>query len=363
MPDEPTTSAVAFSGDDPVALKATLQSLAAGVALVDPATGAVLFENANFFQWFPATDTASESIADRIPDLDLERAESRLANGRKYSFDTEIEVGGRDTPVRITMHRIDLADGAVTCVECADVSKEKEVQYMLDSYSNMAERNARELQREKDRVEKLLLNIMPRAVFEELKDYGTTTPQNFDAASILMLDFVGFTEMTVSQDAAATISELNDIFSAFDRIVEMFGCERLRTVGDAYMAVSGVPEATPDHAANIARTALRLRRYLERRNAAHTQEWRARIGINTGTVIGSLVGIQKYVYDLFGPGVNLAARMEGLSEPMHITLNEETMSLLKDEFTFTERGDFDVKGFGNQRLYFLEGEVEDRRFF
>ena len=156
------------------------------------------------------------------------------------------------------------------------------------------------------------------------------------------------------------VAELNDIFSAFDRIVELFGCERLRTIGDSYMAVSGLPEAVLEHANNIAKVALRMRRYLERRNAAHPQQWRCRIGIHTGPVIGSLVGIQKYVYDLFGPGVNMAARMESLSEPMRITLCQSTRDLIEHDFTFTERGEFDIKGFGTQTLYFLESEVRDR---
>jgi class 3 adenylate cyclase len=107
----------------------------------------------------------------------------------------------------------------------------------------------------------------------------------------------------------------------------------------------------------VARVALRMRRYLERRNAAHPEEWRARIGINTGPVIGSLVGIQKYVYDLFGPGVNLAARMEQLSEPMRITLNEETAQGLVDDFNLSERGEFEIKGFGTQKLYYLDSEI------
>jgi class 3 adenylate cyclase len=172
---------------------------------------------------------------------------------------------------------------------------------------------------------------------------------------------VRFTNMTISQDPSALVSELNDIFSAFDRIVDMFGCERLRTIGDSYMAVSGLPEALPEHAENIAKVALRMRRYLEKRNEAHPEQWRCRIGINSGSVIGSLVGVQKYVYDLFGPGVNLAARMESMSEPMRITLCEDMHRLIEDSFVFSERGEFDVKGFGKKSLYYLEGE-QDARF-
>jgi adenylate cyclase len=352
-----------------------LHDLDVGVAVTVPDGWPVLFENGRFFQLFPPRleagltdpdvvgdlDAEPETLADRLRGFRAERAAERLERGRTFSFDTEVETGGRTVPVRVALRALgDDPEGRVV-VECADVSKEKEVQYMLDSYSSLAERNARELEKEKERAERLLLNIMPRAVLEELKDYGTTTPQRFEDVSIVMLDFVGFTSMAISEDAGALITELNDIFSTFDRIAETFNCERLKTIGDAYIAVAGVPEPNPDHAVNIARVALRMRRYLERRNAAHTQAWNARFGINTGPVIGSLVGIQRYVYDLFGPGVNLAARMEALSEPMRITLSENTRALLEDDFILSERGEFDVKGFGTQQLYFLEGEVAGRR--
>jgi len=334
-----------------------LQSIDTAVALVEPGTWRITFENARFFQWFPTHPGEEETLVARLGGFKQDRATSRLENRSSYKFETEAVKGDRTFPVRVHLSPLEEGDEASSIlIEVWDVSKEKEVQYMLDSYSDMAEKNQRHLQREKERVERLLLNVMPRAVYEELKDYGTTTPQRFTSASIVMLDFVGFTSMALSQDPSATVSELNDIFSAFDQIVEMFGCERIRTIGDAYMAVSGMPEPNPDHAANTARVALRMRRYLERRNDAHPQEWLARIGINTGEVIGSLVGIQKYVYDLFGPGVNLASRMEGASEPMRITLNEPTAELLRDEFVLVERGDFEIKGFGTQKLFFLEGE-------
>jgi adenylate cyclase len=333
-----------------------LKGLDVGVAVVDLDGMGIAYENAQFFQWFPATGAGDETLADRIPGFAAAKAASRLADGRPYSFDTEVGAQPRATAVRVELRAM-AGDASRAILEARDVSGEQQIQFMLDSYSELAERNARDLQKEKERVERLLLNIMPRAVFEEMKDFGTTTPQRFDAASILMLDFVGFTDMAISHDPSALISELNDIFSAFDRIVDMFDCERLRTIGDAYMAVSGIPENVPGHARNIARVALRMRCYLERRNAAHPQQWLARIGINTGPVIGSLVGISKYVYDLFGPGINLASRMETVSEPMRITLTEATKRLIDDDFNFTERGDFEIKGFGTQKLYFLDSEV------
>jgi adenylate cyclase len=245
-------------------------------------------------------------------------------------------------------------------VECHDLSKQRQAEYMLESYSKLAERNSKELEREKERVERLLLNIMPKSVYEEMMDYGTVTPQLFNDASILMIDFVGHTEMNVARDPAALVTELNDIFTVFDRITDMFGCERIRTVGDAYVAVSGLPEPSPEHAHNIARVALRMLRYIERRNSAHPEAWHCRIGINSGPVIGSLVGIQKYVYDIFGPGINMASRMETLSEPMRVTISESTYQLIKNDFDCTERGEFEVKGFGMSNLYFLEREHKGR---
>ena len=343
--------------DDPALRDLLLRSIDYGVAVFDADSWEIVFENARFFHWFPPAPESNGNLTDRLPDLDREKLMSRLEKGRPYRLEVESRSGGREVPVRLEFRRLEGGERDVAMVEAANISKEKEAQYMLESYSRLSEKNARALEKEKDRVERLLLNIMPRAVYDEMRDLGTTTPQRFQQASILMLDLVGFTDMAIAKDPSAVVSELNDIFSAFDRITETFGSERLRTVGDSYMAVSGLPDENPDHAVNIARVALRMRHYLERRNSANPNQFRCRIGLNTGPVIGSLVGVQKYVYDLFGPGVNLAARMEGLSEAMKITTNEHTMELLRDRFRFTEIGKHEVKGFGTMKLYWLDSEI------
>jgi len=345
------------TSDQAVPLRQILQTINYGVALVERDSWRLLFENAKFFQWFPPPADGEDKLNRRLPDFKAERAADRIERRRPYTQECNAKIGSRTIPLTIDIKPLNEDDNAAILVECRDMSKQKEAEYMLASYSTMSEKHARELQREKERVEKLLLNIMPRSVYEEMREFGTSTPQRFECASVLMLDFVNFTEMAVSQDPSALISELNDIFSAFDRITEMFGCERIKTIGDAYMAVSGVPERTGDHAHNIAKVALRMRRYLEKRNAAHPEQWLCRIGINSGPLIGSIVGVQKYVYDIFGPGVNLAARMESFSEPMHITLCEETYKMIEDDFICSEKGEFEVKGFGSIRLYDLEGEI------
>ena len=345
----------------PETLRLVTQSLSTGVAVVDPESWEVLFENANFFKWFPPAQDADEPLTARMAGFNAGRADSRTREGRPYSLETESGSGGRAVPIAVEVRALMDHPFGLLLVECKDITKQKQSEYMLESYSQMAERNTRDLQREKDRVERLLLNIMPKSVYEEMKDYGTVTPQLFDNSSILMLDFAGHTDMAISQDPAALITELNDIFTVFDRITDLFGAERIRTVGDAYMAVSGLPEPNPEHAQNCARVALRMLRYIERRNSAHAEDWYCRIGIHSGPVIGSLVGVQKYVYDIFGPGVNMASRMESLSEPMKITISESTYQLLKNDFLCVKRGEFEVKGFGTETLYYLEREMPHSR--
>jgi class 3 adenylate cyclase len=334
-----------------------IQTLSVGVALVELEGWEVVFENANFFKWFPPESDADDPLTARLVGLKKDRAESRIKKGRAYRYETETETAGRSIPISVDIRPLSDEPSDLIIIECRDISKQKQAEYMLESYSKISEKNARELEREKERAEKLLLNIMPKSVYEEMKDYGTVTPQLFTEATILLLDFVGHTEKDISRDPGALVIELNDIFNVFDRITGMFDCERIRTVGDSYMAVSGLPDATPDHAHNIAKVALRMLRYIEKRNSAHLESWHCRIGINSGPVVGSLVGVQKYVYDIFGPGVNLASRMETISEPMKITLNEDTFQLIKDDFECIERGKFEIKGFGELNLYFLEREL------
>lgn len=222
-------------------LRQVAQTLSLGLAIVEPEGWMVLFENANFFKWFPPGSDADEPLTARLPGFNANRALACLQEGRNYSYETESQAGGRSLPVAVEVRPLPEDASGQLVVECRDVTKQKQAEYMLESYSQIAEKNARDLQREKDRVERLLLNIMPKSVYEEMKDYGTVTPQLFDNASILMVDFVGHTDMAISRDPAALITELNDIFTVFDRITDLFACERIRTVGDAYMAVSGLP--------------------------------------------------------------------------------------------------------------------------
>jgi class 3 adenylate cyclase len=336
-----------------------VDALGSAVAVAELETFSVCFQNARFLEWFPGKEDGEEDLGARVPGLDLQKARERAEKGRPYRFESEVKVGPRTVTVQIQLKMESRNGGQFLLLEGQNISKQKEAEYMLDSYSRLTERQNRELEKEKDRVEKLLLNIMPKSVYEELKDSGTTTPQTFDDISVLMLDFAGFTDMAISRDPGALIAELNDVFTSFDRIVEHFDCERIKTIGDAYMAVSGMPEPDPEHSIHLCRVALRMRTFLERRNTSSAHRWRCRIGIGSGPVIGSIVGIQKFVYDIFGPAVNIAARLETLADPMQILVTSEVARGVQDDFVLTSMGEVEIKGFGKEEVFILEEESRE----
>jgi len=338
-----------------------LDSLTTAVALVDPENWAIEFENARFGEWFPEVDGESSGLTTRVPGVDADRARDRVERGRPYRVETEVRVGPRTITLQLEIRSFQEQGGNLVLVEGQNISKQKEAEYMLDSYSRLTERQNRELEKEKERGERLLLNIMPRAVYEELKDSGTTTPHTFEDVSVLMLDFAGFTNMAISRDPGALIAELNDVFTSFDRIVEHFNCERIKTIGDAYMAVAGMPEADPEHTLHLAKVALRMRRFLEKRNHTGAHQWRCRIGLASGPVIGSIVGIQKFVYDIFGPTVNIASRLEAFAEPGQILMTSELAMRVQDDFVMRSLGENELKGFGSVEVFSLEDEAREGR--
>ena len=336
-----------------------LRTIRHGVAVAEPASLRIRFENEAFFGWFKPRGDAVETLADRLVGCPVVHGLARLREGRPFLSHLEVSDGPRKLSLAVELRLDEIAGEELLVAEVRDASKQKEAEYMLDSYSRLAERHSRDLLREKERVERLLLNLMPRPVYEELKDYGAAAPHRFAAASVLMLDFAGFTEMVAVRDPASVVGELNEIFTAFDRIVEMQGCERIKTMGDAYLAVCGVPEANPDHAVEIARAALRMRRFVERRNASHATAWHCRAGLHTGTVVGSIVGVQKYVYDIFGPAVDVAARLDALARPMEIVVSGAMAGLLQDGFVLERRGPATIEGAGPIELWALVDEVRE----
>lgn len=205
--------------------------------------------------------------------------------------------------------------------------------------------------REKDKSEKLLLNTLPVKVVNELKEFGKSEPHLFDNVTVFFSDIVGFTEKSNFLEPKVLISELNDIFTGFDKIVMKNSCERIKTIGDAYLCVCGMPLPNPDHAYNIVKSAVEMIEFIKKRNEGSVHKWNIRVGVNSGSVIGGIVGVKKYIYDVFGDAVNTASRMESNSFPMRINVSESTYNLVKDSFEFTDRGEVEVKGKGKLRMF------------
>lgn len=212
----------------------------------------------------------------------------------------------------------------------------------------------REVEIEREKSEALLRNVLPEAVANELKEKGESEPQSFSDVTILFSDIVNFTSSSSDLPPKVIISELNDIFTAFDSITEKEGCERIKTIGDAYMAVCGVPTHVDNHGIRIARAAKEMMNYITKRNETSEYKWEVRIGIHTGDVVGGIVGTKKYIYDIFGDSVNTASRMETYSESMKINISQSTYDIIKSEFQAQKREPLDVKGKGFINMYYLE---------
>lgn len=204
----------------------------------------------------------------------------------------------------------------------------------------------RAIETERQKSERLLHTILPKRVADELKNGRTSEPELFDDVSIFFSDFVNFTENARSLSAKELIGELNDMYTALDDIMEANGCERIKTIGDAYLAVCSISNVTSDHAARIARAAGGALRYLEGRNARSKIQWRMRIGLHCGPIVGGIVGTKKYLYDIFGDTVNIASRMESHAEPMTVCCTRAFADAAGPEFDFCGDRQAQIKGVG-----------------
>ncbi|HIK09881.1 MAG TPA: HAMP domain-containing protein [Oscillatoriaceae cyanobacterium M33_DOE_052] len=223
-----------------------------------------------------------------------------------------------------------------------------------EELESRVEQRTGELRQEKERSEQLLLNILPSEIADRLKRAESPT-EHFEEVTILFADIVGFTSLSAQLEPMQLVAGLNQIFSAFDHLTEKYGLEKIKTIGDAYMVVGGLPIARPDHATAIADMALEMQAYMETMPNDLGKSLQIRIGINTGPVIAGVIGIKKFIYDLWGDAVNVASRMESHGKPGYIQVTEATYSYLKDRYVLESRGTISVKGRGEMMTYWLIG--------
>jgi len=214
------------------------------------------------------------------------------------------------------------------------------------------------LTKEKMRSDKLLLNILPSEVAEELKQNGHSHARTYSMVTVMFIDFWDFTEVSEKVSAELLVAEIDYCFSAFDNIVEKYGVEKIKTVGDAYMCVAGLPVLTFTHAADIINAAIEIRNFMLKRKKEKQDKgeipFQARIGIHTGSVVAGIVGIKKFAYDIWGDTVNIASRMESSGEAGKINISGSTYELVKDKFSFIHRGKIEAKNKGEIDMYFVE---------
>jgi class 3 adenylate cyclase len=210
-----------------------------------------------------------------------------------------------------------------------------------------------DLQRERKKSNELLRVLLPDAVVHDLIQHGAHKPQIKENVSILFCDFVGFTPISARLSPEELIKELSDIFSAFDSICEENNTTRIKTIGDAYMAVSGIHKQSTEHAHDLIRTALSFIDYLEKRNTQSSQEWLCRIGVHSGKVIAGIIGKTRFIYDIVGDDVNVAARTESAGSPMKVTITPTTRALVENQFTMQSAGVYTLKGKGEMELFHI----------
>lgn len=250
-----------------------------------------------------------------------------------------------------------LLQEAVKITKVGDTMQEK----LLKAQEALQELNAKladtnlQLNSERERSEQLLRNILPGIIADRMKRGETTIADSFNEVTVLFADIVGFTHLSSVTSPEFVVAILNDVFAYFDDLCEKYGLEKIKTIGDSYMAVSGVPEERRDHAIAAAETALGMLDSLDKLELARMGHLSMRIGLSTGSVVAGVIGKKKFIYDLWGDTVNIASRMESQGVSGKIQVSESSFKLLKNRYIFEGPGKINVRGIGEMPTYFLVG--------
>ena len=219
------------------------------------------------------------------------------------------------------------------------------------------------IEEEKDRSDKLLLNILPEETAIELKENGKVKAKQFNSVTVLFTDFKGFTQYSEHLSPEALVETIGFYFSKFDEIVKSYGLEKIKTIGDAYMCAGGLPFPTEDHANKMIMAAFEIAEFVDqtkKNEEAAEKIFDIRIGIHTGPVVAGVVGSTKFAYDIWGDTVNVASRMESMSEPGRINISENTYNLVKEDFECEFRGEIEAKNRGKMKMYFVNGKKDSK---
>jgi class 3 adenylate cyclase len=271
-----------------------------------------------------------------------------IVNGLNKLKDGAAQIGNRKFDFRIDIgSRDEIGELAVAFNEMAS---------NLSDAREELHRRHEELKIEKQHAETLMLNILPARAAKELREKGSVDPRYFEDATIMFTDFVGFTLSTEKLAAEDLVHMLHDYFTAFDRISRRYGLEKLKTIGDSYMCISGLPVRTASHPVDIVMAAFEMVQAVEERGRdSSLAGWRVRIGIHTGPVVAGVVGIDKFAFDIWGDSVNFSSRMESSGAPNRINMSDRTHARVKDFFECEHRGKVQTKDKREVDMYFANG--------
>ncbi len=252
---------------------------------------------------------------------------------------------------------IDLAVFLLTAILASDLSaRARRSAYQAIARQKELEVSNHRLEEERRRAEGLLLNILPGEVARELGVKGLVSPKYFEDVSVMFTDFVGFTTSAEKLAAEDLVTLLNEYFTAFDEIIRRHGLEKMKTVGDSYMCIGGLPTRNPSHAVDTVLAALEMVRFVKERPPGELPvEWSMRVGIHTGPVVAGVVGTLKFAFDIWGDTVNFSSRMESSGVPNRVNISDRTWSRVKDFFECEHRGKIQTKDKREVDMYLVQG--------